>query len=95
MFLDPKKIAVPLEIVLNEARDHEMKSNNIRAEVAYRIAGGVSLFTGDTDGVRTYFTKASLLSGDAGPAYKTIAKRAGEAVSIAKKYYETAESLKL
>ncbi len=95
MFLDPKKIVASLDSILNEARDFEMKGNNMRAEVGYRIAGGVSLFRGDTEGARTYFTKASSLSRDARPEYKTVAKRADEAVSVAKKYYENFETLKL
>ncbi len=95
MFLDAKKIVVPLDNILNEARDYEMKGNNIRAEVGYRIAGGVSLFRGDTEGVRTYFAKASSLSRDARPEYKTAAKRAEEAVSVAKKYYENSETFRL
>ncbi len=95
MFLDPKKIVVPLDNILNEARDYEMKGNMIRAEVGYRMAGGVSLFRGDIEGVRTYFMKASSLSGDARPEYKTVAKRADEAVSVAKKYYENPETVKL
>ncbi len=94
MFLDPKKITVALEIILNEARDFEMNGNNIRAEVAYRTAGGVSLFKGDTEGVKNYFSKASLLAASR-PEYMTLAKKADEAVSVARKYYESSESLRL
>ncbi len=93
LLLDPKKIQIPLEIFLDEARDFETQGNSLRAEVAYRIAGGVSLFKGDIDGVRTYFSKAASFSGDSRPEYRVIAKRADEAVSIAKKFYETSEPL--
>ncbi len=92
MFLDPRKIVSPLESVLSEAQEYESKGNNVRAEVGYRIAGGISLWKGDAEGVRKYFTKASMFSGEARPEYKTLAKRADDAVSIARKYYEVAES---
>ena len=94
MFLDPKKITVSLETVLSEARDFELNGNNIRAEVSYRTAGGVSLYKGDPEGVRSYFSKASLLAGDSRLGYMTLAKRADEAVSVARKYYEISESLR-
>ena len=93
LLLDPKKIQIPIEIFLDEARDFEAKGNSLRAEVAYRVAGGVSLYKGDIDGVRTYFSKAGSFSGDSRPEYRVIAKRADEAVSIAKKFYETSETL--
>ncbi len=93
LLLDPKKIQTPLENVLDEARDFETKSNPLRAEVAYRIAGGISLYKGDTEGVRSYFSKAASFSGDSRPEYRVAAKRADEAVSIAKRFYETSEPL--
>ncbi len=95
MFLDPKKITSPLESVLNEARDFEVKGNNMRAEVGYRIAGGVSLYKGDLEGVRTHFAKAASLAGDSHPEYRTIAKRADEAVTVARKYYESSDTVKI
>ncbi len=91
--MDPKKIHTPIGNFLDEARDFETKGNSLRAEVAYRIAGGVSLYKGDVDSVRTYFSKAASFSGDSRPEYRVVAKRADEAVSIAKKFYETSEPL--
>jgi hypothetical protein len=88
MFLDPKKITVPLEAVLKEAQDYEAQGNKLRAEVGYRIAGGISLYKGDTDGVNKYFSKAASFAGDSHPEYQTILKRSSEAVAIARKYYE-------
>ena len=95
MFLDPKKIISPLETVLNEARDFELKGNSIRAEVGYRIAGGISLYKGDLEGVRTNFTKAASLAGNSHHEYRTIAKRADEAVTVARKYYENSDTVKI
>ncbi len=91
MFLDPKKIVSPMENVLTEAQDYEIKGNNLKAEVGYRIAGSMSLWKGDIEGVRKYFTKASTFAGEARPEYRTLAKRAEDAVSIARKYYEASE----
>lgn len=90
LFLDPKKITTPLESAVNQAAEFESSGNKIRAEVWYRIAGGISLYKGDVEGVRKFFEKASSIAGDSRPEYRTILKRAAEAVSIAKKFYEVA-----
>lgn len=89
LLLDPRKIQIPIEIFLDEARDFETKGDSLRAEVAYRTVGGVSLYRGDVESVRTYFLKAASFSGDSRPEYRVVAKRADEAVGIAKKFYET------
>jgi hypothetical protein len=88
MFLDPKKILLPLDALLKEAQEHEAHGNKLRAEVMYRIAGGISLSRGDADGVNKYFSKAALFAGDSHPEYRTILKRLDQAVAIARKYYE-------
>ncbi len=91
MFLDPRKIVSPLQSVLSEAEDSESKGNNIKAEVGYRIAGSMSLWKGDSEGVRKYFMKASTFAGEHRPEYRIVAKRADEAVNITRKYYEAPE----
>ena len=88
LFLDPKKIMIPLDGVLKDAQDYEAQGNKLRAEVGYRIAGGISLSRGDLDGVNKYFSKAAALAGDSHPEYQTILKRSSEAVAVARKYYE-------
>jgi hypothetical protein len=90
LFLDPKKITTPLDQVLSQAAQLESSGSRMRAEISYRIAGGIALYKQDVDGVRKFFEKASSLAGDSRPEYKTIAKRAEDAVNVAKKYYETA-----
>src|SRR5436309_6936649 len=92
LFLDPKKIVSPIETVLSEAQDYEMRGNRLKAEVGYRVAGSMSLWKGDVEGVRKYFTKASVFAGEARPEYRAIAKRSDEAVAIARKYYEIPET---
>jgi len=93
MFLDPKKITTPLDRLLSEAQSFEAQGNKLRAEVGYRIAGGISLFKGDLDGMRKYFEKAASFAGDSHPEYQTILKRSDEAVNIARKYYDEFRSL--
>lgn len=88
LFLDPKRITTSLESAVSQASEFESTGNKLRAEVWYRIAGGISLYRGDTEGVRKFFEKASSIAGDSRPEYKTLAKRAQEAVNFAKKYYE-------
>jgi hypothetical protein len=92
MFLDPKKIMTTLERVLSDAQEYESQGNKLRAEVAYRVAGGISLYRADLDGVNKYFAKAASFAGDSHPEYSFILKRSSDAVAIARKYYEEFES---
>jgi hypothetical protein len=88
LLLDPIKIVSPLDSILTEAQDNESKGNKLKAEVGYRVAGGLSLWKADTDGVRRYFTKASTFDGPSRSVYTFLAQRADEAVGIAKRFYE-------
>ncbi len=92
MFLDPKKIMTSLERVLSDAQGYEAQGNKLRAEVAYRIAGGISLYKGDLDGVNKYFAKAASFAGDSHPEYNYLIKRSSDAVAIARKYYDEFDS---
>jgi hypothetical protein len=92
MFLDPKKIITPLDKTLKEAQDYEAQGNKLRAEIGYRIAGGISLSKGDLDGVNTYFSKAASIAGDSHPEYQIILKKSREAVAVAGKYYAEFDS---
>ncbi|HZY93321.1 MAG TPA: hypothetical protein VFE98_00470 [Candidatus Bathyarchaeia archaeon] len=88
MFLDPKKITTSLEDAVKQAQDYESAGNKTRAELWYRIAGGISLYRGDIEAVRKFFQKASIVSGNARPEYDSVAKQPERAVETAKKYYE-------
>lgn len=92
LLLDPKKIVSPMETVLSNAQDHEIKGNRLRAEVGYRVAGSMSLWKGDAEGVRRYFAKASIFAGEARPEYQSLTRKSDEAVAIARKYYEVPEA---
>ena len=87
LILDPKKINIPLETFLTEAQDFETQGNKLRAEVAYRVAGALSLFQGDTEGVRKYFSKALIIAGNSRVEYKMLMDHLDDAVAVAKRYY--------
>ena len=89
LFLDPKKITTSLEDAVSQATAFDSAGNRTRAEVWYRIAGGIALYRGDQDGVRKFFEKASSIAGDRRPEYKTVASRSQDAVSLARKFYES------
>ena len=89
LFLDPKKITTSLEDAVGQATAFDSAGNRTRAEVWYRIAGGIALYRGDQDGVRKFFEKASSIAGDRRPEYKTIASRSQDAVNLARKFYES------
>src|SRR6266851_1639298 len=89
LFLDPKKILTSLEDAVSQATTFDSTGNRTRAEVWYRIAGGIALYRGDQDSVRKFFEKASSIAGDRRPEYKTIASRSQDAVNLARKFYES------
>lgn len=93
MFLDPKKITTTIDQVLSDGQAFEKQGDKLRAEVNYRIAGGIALSHGDQNGVKTYFEKAASLAGDSKPEYHVLLKRSDEAVSVARKFYEEFSSI--
>jgi hypothetical protein len=89
LFMDPKKITTSLEEAVSQAAKYETSGNKIRAEVWYRIAGGIALYRGDAESVRKFFERAASISGNSKREYGIVSSRSQEAVSIARKYYET------
>src|SRR6266496_3130925 len=89
LFLDPKKITTSLEDALSQATSFDSSGSKTRAEVWYRIAGGIALYRGDVESVRKFFEKASSIAGNSRPEYKTIASRSQDAVNLARKFYES------
>jgi len=88
LFIDPPKITTSLEEATSQASGYEAAGDKRRAEVWYRIAGGIALHKGDAEAVRKFFEKAALFSENSKLEYTTIVNRSQEAVSIARKYYE-------
>src|SRR5437867_2164446 len=64
LFLDPKKITTSLEDAVSQATSFDSSGSKTRAEVWYRIAGGIALYRGDSESVRKFFEKASTIAGD-------------------------------
>jgi len=95
MFLDPKKITTTIDRAVSEAQSFEAQGDKLRAEVGYRIAGGIALSKGDINGVKTYFEKAASMAGNSNPEYQVILKRSNEAVNVARKYYDEFSSITL
>ena len=93
LLLDPNKIVSPLGSFLTEAQDNESKGKKLKAEVGYRVAGSLSLWKGDADGVRKYFAKASTLASGSHSEYTFLSQRADEAIGIARRFYETPTTL--
>lgn len=88
MFLDPKKITTNIDQVVSDGQTFEKQGDKLRAEVNYRIAGGIALSRGDSNGVRTYFEKAASVAGDAKPEYQVLLKQRDQAVNIARRFYD-------
>ena len=88
MFLDPKKITANVEQVVSDGQSFEKQGDKLRAEVSYRIAGGIALSRADLNGVKTYFEKAASLAAQSKPEYQVLLKRSDEAVSVARKFYD-------
>jgi hypothetical protein len=88
LFMDPKKITTSLEEAVSRATTYEAAGSKTRAEIWYRIAGGIALYEGNVEEVRKFFEKAASIAGNSKPEYRTIATRSQEAVSVARKYYE-------
>lgn len=77
-----------LEEATRQAAGFEAVGDKIRAEVWYRIAGGISLYRGDVEGVRKFFEKAASFQGGSKREYSTAATRSQQMVTMARKYYE-------
>jgi hypothetical protein len=88
MFLDPKKITTSIEQAVSDGQAFEKQGDKLRAEVNYRIAGGIALSRGDPAGVRTYFEKAASMASDSKQEYQVLLKRSDQAVNIARRFYE-------
>lgn len=88
LFIDPGKVTTSLEDAASQAASFEAAGDKTRAEVWYRIAGGISLYKGDVEGVRKFFEKAASFPGNSKKEYAIAASRSQEMVSIARKYYE-------
>jgi hypothetical protein len=84
MFLDPRKISIPMAEAAENAKRLEKAKNLFRARIWYEIAGGLAIYEGDPKKVAEYFSAGERVSG----LHYSIAKNPEKAVAIAKEYYQ-------
>jgi hypothetical protein len=85
MFLDPRKIEIPIEDAAGEAKQFEKAKDLVRARAMYEIAGGLAIYEGDLDKVVEFFSKCEELLSD---KKYLILKNPEKALAIAQEYYK-------
>lgn len=86
MFLDPRKIDVPIKDVLDNAKKFEKEKNAARARIWYDIAGGLAIYQGNAKKVTEYFGESQRISKTQYPILKNTEKAVTKAQEYYKKY---------
>jgi hypothetical protein len=84
MFLDPKKVGVTMKEAAENARKFEKEKDSIKANVWYKVAGGLAIYEGNVKKVIEYFSESQRISGVSYP----ILKEPERAVAKAQEYYK-------
>ena len=84
MFLDPRKIELPMKEAAEKAKRFEEEKNHGRARMWYDIAGGLAIYEGNAKRVVEFFSESQRISGREYPILKTAEK----AVTAAQEYYK-------
>jgi len=85
MFLDPRKIETSMKEAAENARRFEKEKNFVKANVWYKIAGGLAIYEGNVKKVVEFFGECERIS----PSTKySIIKNPERAVTKAHEYYE-------
>jgi len=72
MFLDPRKLDVPMKDSVEKAKSFEKQGKKVEARIWYEVAGGLAIYEGDVEQVKKYFSKCKELSpNSAYPATRT------------------------
>ena len=85
MFLDPRKINVPISTAVKEAKKLEKAKDLERARMWYEIAGGLAIYEGDAKKVIEYFGKSEKIPPE---IEYPILKKPKKAVAKAQEYYK-------
>jgi hypothetical protein len=85
MFLDPRKIDMPMKDAVDNAKKFEKANDLVRAVAMYEIAGGLAIYEGDVDEVVGFFSECERLSPD---RKYSILKNPEKAVAVAQEYYK-------
>ena len=90
MFLDPRKIDVPMNTAVEKAKKLEKAKDRVRARMWYEIAGRLAIYEGDVKKVTEYFGKCEKTSPDIKyPILKNPKKAVAKAQEYYKKYLKT------
>lgn len=84
MFLDPRKIHVPMKQAAENAKKSENEKDLVSARMWYEVAGGLAIYEGNVEKVMEYYEAAERVAGKEYP----ILKNAEKAVAKAQEYYK-------
>ncbi|MGB9676132.1 MAG: hypothetical protein ACPL0C_02960 [Candidatus Bathyarchaeales archaeon] len=84
MLLDPKKVGVNMKEAAENAKKFEKENDLIRANIWYRVAGGLAIYEGNVKKVLEYFGESQRISG----TNHSILKDPEKAVAKAQEYYK-------
>jgi hypothetical protein len=84
MLLDPRKVGVTMKEAAENAKRFEKEKDLIRANIWYRVAGGLAIYEGNVKKVAEYFSESQRLS----DTNYSILKDPEKAVAKAQEYYK-------
>jgi hypothetical protein len=84
LFLDPRKIAVPVKQVADNAKKSEKEKDSVSARMWYEIAGGLAIYEGNVEKVVEYYEGAQRVTGQK----YLILENPEKAVTKAQEYYK-------
>ena len=84
MFLDPRKIGVPINQAADNAKKSEKEKDLVSARMWYEIAGGLAIYEGNVEKVVEYYEGAQRVTGKK----YLILENPEKAVAKAQEYYK-------
>jgi hypothetical protein len=89
MFLDPRKIHVPMKQAAENAKKSEKEKDFVSARMWYEVAGGLAIYEGNVKKVIEYYGAAERVTGKKYPILKNPEKAVAKAQEYYKKYLQT------
>jgi hypothetical protein len=86
MFLDPRKIEVPIKQAADNAKKSEKEKDFVGARMWYEVAGGLALYEGNVKKVTEYYEGAQRVTGQKYLVLNNPAKAVAKAQEYYKKY---------
>jgi hypothetical protein len=84
MFLDPRKIAVPMTQAADNAKKGEKEKDSVSARMWYEVAGGLAIYEGNVKKVIEYYEGAQRVTGQK----YLILNNPEKAIAKAQEYYK-------